>query len=513
MCPRRGKKLRSNALLSPSESLPGPDRVPEHAGFFATGEALCSANARFPSVQLHPVSVADLPDHVRRVILENQLIPENAAVIVAASGGLDSMVLLNLLSQFAAEQHWKITVAHFNHLLRGTESDLDEALVASEANRLGLQFERGDGDVRAHANAEGISLEMAARALRHRFLVQVAARYSARHIALAHHADDQVETVLLRLLRGSGSEGFSGMRMVSSCEFDKSVLLVRPFLGVRRAVLEEYAKEQKIRFRQDSTNTAVDFTRNWVRHRLVPLLEKHVHPRICDAILRTAQLVSSEADFVTLVAQQWRASLEPKDFVVLHPALQRRIIQLQLRELGVPETYDLIEALRNTADAAVMAPGGLALYRDSSGFVRFKSEDNRTFNCATTKILLTDPVGETTFGKLQLWWEISPSNKHLGAMKRVPGREFFDADCVGSEVVLRYWRPGDRFRPIGMPKLTKLQDIFVNAKLPKAQRHQRVIAESPTRGIFWVEGLRIGEEFKIRPDTKRILEWRWKRTG
>ncbi|MGC8991441.1 MAG: tRNA lysidine(34) synthetase TilS, partial [Verrucomicrobiia bacterium] len=216
------------------------------------------------------------------------MIPKGTTVVVAASGGPDSMVLLRLLVEFAHDQNWRLVVAHFNHLLRGRESDLDEALVASEARRLGLVFERGEGDVKSHAKRRGLSIEMAARELRHGFLVDVARRHSAHCIALGHHADDQIETVILRMLRGCGTEGLRGMKPSSPSEIDKSVLLVRPLLGISRKAIENYATQNRIPFRRDSSNIATDIARNWVRKRLLPLLERRGYPSVREAILRMA---------------------------------------------------------------------------------------------------------------------------------------------------------------------------------------------------------------------------------
>ncbi|MCX8108309.1 MAG: tRNA lysidine(34) synthetase TilS, partial [Verrucomicrobiae bacterium] len=236
-------------------------------------------------------AASDLEDRVRAVISQHGLIPRAAAVVVAVSGGLDSMVLLHVLAKLAPAQEWRIFVAHFNHLLRGKESELDEGLVASRARELGLPFERGQGDVRGHAKANGISIEMAARELRYRFLAEVARRNSARFIALGHHADDQVETVILRLFRGSGGEGLGGMRLSSPLWVDSSICLVRLLLHLSRKIIREYARNQRISYRDDTTNESIDIERNWVRHKLLPLLERRVHPTVRDLVLRTAELI------------------------------------------------------------------------------------------------------------------------------------------------------------------------------------------------------------------------------
>jgi len=457
------------------------------------------------------VSSDDLEKAVRRAILENRLIPKGTTVVVAASGGPDSMVLLRLLAGFARDQQWRLVVAHFNHLLRGRESDLDEALVASEARRLGLVFERGEGGVKTHAKQRGLSIEMAARELRHDFLVNVARRYSARCIALGHHADDQIETVILRMLRGCGSEGIRGMRPSVPSEIDKSVLLVRPLLGISRKAIENYAAQKRIPFRRDSSNATIDIARNWIRQSLLPLLEGHGYPSVREAILRMADLLGAEADFVTDTARKLLARSRRPQFDALHCAVQRRLIQLQLRELGVPERHDLIEALRSAPEKLVTAPGGICLWRDAFGLLHTKKSAAPGFNPSSVRLPLSGTRGKAVFDGVTVQWRITKNRMSGADIKRVVGREFFDADSVGSEVVLRHWLPGDRFQPIGMRESAKLQNIFVNAKVPRPERYNKLVAESPGHGIFWVEDLRIGDKFKVRPDTRRILEWRWTR--
>lgn len=421
------------------------------------------------------------------------------------------MVLLRLLAGFARDQHWRLVVAHFNHLLRGQESDLDEALVASEARRLGLVFERGEGNVKRHAKQCGLSIEMAARELRYGFLVNVARRYSARCIALGHHADDQIETVILRMLRGCGTEGLRGMKPSSPSEIDRSVLLVRPLLCISRKAIENYAAQQRIPFRRDSSNAATDIARNWIRQRLLPLLEGHGYPSVREAILRMADILGVEADFVTDTARKLLARSRRPQFDALHCAVQRRLIQLQLRELGVPERHDLIEALRNAPGKPVTAAGGICLWRDAAGLLHTKKSVAPGFNPASVRLLLSGTKGRAVFDGVTVQWRVTKHSMSRSGIRRVVGRECFDADSVGSEVILRHWQPGDRFRPIGMDQSAKLQNIFVNARVPRLERHNKLVAESPGHGIFWVEDLRIGDKFKVRPDTRRVLEWRWTR--
>src|SRR5262245_31021571 len=185
------------------------------------------------------------------------------------------MVLLDVLRELAPRARWTLAVAHLNHRLRGRSSDADGRLVRKKAKELNLRCFVEAADVRKLAVDDGISIEMAARRLRHEFLARVAREQGIQTIALAHHADDQVELFFLRLLRGTGSEGLGAMKWSNPSPEDSTVKLVRPLLGCSKMDLRRLASERKIPFREDASNTAQDIMRNRIRHDLLPLLQKH----------------------------------------------------------------------------------------------------------------------------------------------------------------------------------------------------------------------------------------------
>lgn len=151
------------------------------------------------------------------------------------------------------------------------------------------------------------------------------------------------------------------------------------------------------------------------------------------------------------------------------------------------------------------------MWRDAAGLLHTKKSVAPGFNPASVRLLLSGTKGRAVFDGVTVQWRVTKHSMSRSGIRRVVGRECFDADSVGSEVILRHWQPGDRFRPIGMDQSAKLQNIFVNARVPRLERHNKLVAESPGHGIFWVEDLRIGDKFKVRPDTRRVLEWRWTR--
>lgn len=475
------------------------------------------------------------------------------------------MVLLHALAHLAQKHQWQLAVAHFNHRLRGRSSLADERLVRRTAKELQLPVVVESADVRAFAKDHKLSVEMAARQLRHAFLARAARRLSIPTLALAHHADDQVELFFLRLLRGCGSEGLAGMKWTSPSPADPSVHIIRPLLDQTRATLHAWAENNRIRFREDASNQSLDFSRNRIRHELLPRL-KQLQPALEPVVLRLMDLLGAESQLVADEASRWlaarrlstcghsRPDRQPSNsnvrrraapprapscpplseqpsragqafglsensslgFDQLPVAVQRRCLLLQLTELGIPVGYDLVEQLRLHPDLPIAVPTtqpGTApriATRDPSGTILLARAQSPAFDFSSQPVCLSQPTGHVTFSGVEIAWKTSPLRQ-----PKIPpaaaGRVMFDADKVGHEILLRHWQPGDRFQPIGMAAPLKLQDWFTNLKVPRESRHRLVVAATASGELFWVEGLRISERFKLSPDTTRSLHWRWKR--
>jgi tRNA(Ile)-lysidine synthase len=436
------------------------------------------------------------------------MLPRGQKILAAVSGGADSLVLLHVLHSLAPKYRWKISVAHFNHRLRGRASDADEKLVHRTARKLSLPFYVAGADVKKFAAQSKISVEMAARKLRHEFLARVAREQKNSVVALAHHADDQVELFFLRLLRGAGGEGLAGMKWQSSSPANWKITLVRPLLGFTKAEILEFANTEKIRFRDDATNFTSDFLRNRIRNELLPLLRKNYQPGIAKTVLRLMEITGAESEFVGATASAWLAKPEMA-FEELPVAVQRRVLQQQLVGAGVASDFELVERLRVAPGKLVSVGSGWSVARDVGGKVQQTKSGGHfdaRFNADELKLKLSGRAGRVEFGGGKFRWQIRPQNETALPQKKA-GVEFFDADRIGGEIILRHWRAGDRFQPIGMRSPAKLQDLFVNAKIPAARRRELVLAVTVAGEIFWVEGLRIGEKFRLMPVTKRRLRW------
>jgi tRNA(Ile)-lysidine synthase len=503
--------------------------------------------------------VSDLLDHVDQSIQNRRLFLPGQRILVAVSGGVDSMVLLHLLHELASGHGWQLTAAHLNHQLRGRSSDADERLVRRTAKKLHVPLVTGRAAVAELARNRKLSLEMAARQLRHDFLARAAKRRNFPIVALAHHADDQLELFFLRLLRGSGGEGLAGMKWRTRSASDAGIQLVRPLLDQPKAVLVEYAAARRIRYREDASNAVLDFQRNRIRHELLPLLRRKYQPALDKTISRVMDIVGAEAEFAARAAEEWLAWMgSPKSegrspkaeergaalrrccsFDQLPVAVQRRCVRGQLVGLGIVPDYELVEQLRSRAKRPVEVgraqsasgaevsragqepasgtatnvggtPFPRCAVRDSSGRVHVEVGAPIEFNSGCAGIELEGKAGEVEFDGATIRWRIA--SKGVAALPKAGGRhECFDADKVGSFVQLRHWQPGDRFQPIGMACRVKLQDLFTNRKVPRDRRRQVIVAATADGEVFWVEGLRISERCKLTEETIRCLQWRWER--
>jgi tRNA(Ile)-lysidine synthase len=451
--------------------------------------------------------VRSLAEQVDAAITARQLLGEGDNVLIGVSGGADSMVLLHLLHGLSGAHGWTLMVAHFNHRLRGRASDADAKLLLRTCEKLGVRYEAGSADVKKFARGRKLSTEMAARELRHAFLAETAANLGVKRISLAHHADDQVELFLLRLLRGSSTLGLGGMHWASPSPANPSITLIRPLLDTPKARIVAYATENKVKFREDATNSTTDILRNRIRHKLLPLLRREYQPGIDEVLLRQGDLLREDADYLVKETQRWLGRGEPA-FAELPPALQRRALHMRLLAAGIQPDFALVEKLRHAPGTWISISAQFTCRATSAGEIETRALEREPENSdEAVEVNVADCSVE--FAGVLLSWSIAQRARRSAARA---GKEFFDADLVGDRIVLRHWRPGDRFQPIGMAKPVKLQDLFVNNKVPRALRARLIVATTASGDLFWVEGLRISEAFKISASTQRRLNWSWQRS-
>ena len=434
--------------------------------------------------------------------------------LVAVSGGLDSVVLLHVLCRFREVHGKDLVIVHYDHQLRGQRSSEDARWVVKFCESMGLRCVTGFGDVATYAREKGVSIEMAARTLRHSFFVDQARALGTDVLVTAHHADDQLELVCMRWMRGSGPEGLSGMKRFGPSAFDPDMKIWRPLLGLKRSDIEAYAKCHSLSWREDHTNNDTAYQRNRVRHVLLPQIKSAFGPEALNGILRSADLVAAEHSVVHQAALDWASGGQVGDlFDQLPLAVQRELIKMAMIRIKVVPEFEWIERLRQCEVGKVhVLPHEVRVVR-LSGFPLLERQEICTppvHPSNSQTFLLEGQEGSLVFEDMRLNWRVMEGGElDRNRFRTSENIEVFDADRVGLQVVLRQWREGDRMRPIGAQGSAKLQDLFVNAKVDIQTRRQLVVAESPENGIFWVQGFRIGHAFKVTEDTQNLLIWEY----
>ena len=457
---------------------------------------------------------------VLQYIHQEQLIAGTDSILVAVSGGPDSVALLHVLvalQEFCGIS--QLAVLHFDHQLRGAASAADKVFVETLAATFGIPFHAASADVHSHRRQHRISLEMAARVCRQTFFREALIQFGANAVALGHTANDQAEEVLLRLFRGTGPAGMAGMLPKTADN------LIRPLLCVTRKEILAYLGDQQLTFHEDSSNLDPAHQRNAIRHGLFPLLEKHFHPRVVEVLCRHTRLANEEeALWGELLANQWQAlcvtetasrtTLDGQRLRHLHPALQRRLLRLAIQRLqgnlqGIYGRH--LEALcklvaHGTPHRSIQLPRGLRAMIEGEFLVlsaetrespppagpEFTLTMNRPghyrFSSFALSLIIRDPPGAADTRPF-------PNARHIA---------WLDADRIKWPLYLRSWQEGDRFCPLGLGGTKKLQDFFVDVKVPLGER-RRVLLLCDQEKICWVLDYRLDDRVKVTPQTRQIL--------
>lgn len=422
---------------------------------------------------------------IQRTIETQHLLPSGQHVIVGVSGGADSVALLRAMHQLGIAP---LTVAHLNHQLRGEAADGDEQFVRELADALDLPFVSEKADVRGLANSSGISTEMAAREARHAFFQTIG---KDAVIALAHHADDQAETFLLKLARGAGMDGLCGMPFAQQIG---TIRLIRPMLDIPRAEIMDWLNANSYDWREDASNQSTDFLRNRVRNIVLPMLEKELNPNIRKTILRTMDILRSENAYVDAASSRIAlenttdtTTLEAAATLAQPLALQRRIVRKWLFDNGA-EAADF-DAVEKILSLAATATGTAYFELNATHRIVFEYGVLRIENQPSSR---PAPQWKWTIKHGTGW-----KKDHGKGAGILPAEASFNADKVGdSRIEIRRFEPGDRMAPLRMEGHRKLQDIFTDQKIPRAQRpHIPIVV---CRGeIIWLPGYRTARGWDV----------------
>jgi len=433
-------------------------------------------------------------DKFLKYIEENHLFNKEDKVLLAVSGGIDSMVMVDLFIRSGI----KSGIAHCNFCLRGRESDKDEELVKNMAAFHKIPFYSTRFETKKYSESKGISIQMAARELRYDWFEETRRKKRYDVIAVAHNLNDNIETLLINLTRGTGIAGLTGIK-------NSGNNIVRPLLFAPREMIREYQIKHRVKFREDRSNTQTKYTRNKIRHLVIPVL-KEINPSIEATLNETCERLGATNDIVNYFTDKLRKSLlKEKDgnlamnITRLKPLLRNNTLLYELfKPFGI--NGSLVSDLHNIAEGET----GSHLF---TGTYRFLKNRNEIIISVQAKTKDEYYKANSLAGLRKIPGIVSVS-------KIIPAPGFIipsdrDTACLDFEkisfpIVLRKWLPGDFFYPLGMKKKKKLSDYFIDSKLSRLDKEKALILESGSK-IAWIVGERIDDRFKVTDATRKIL--------
>jgi tRNA(Ile)-lysidine synthase len=451
-----------------------------------------------------------LVDRVARAM--RALAPQGGRVVAAVSGGPDSVAMTHLLRRLTPRGRWDLAaVAHFNHRLRGADADADEAFCGDLARELGVPFFFERADVAAEASAAGRSIEEVARRLRYAFLERARLAAGADLVAVGHTRDDQAETILLRLFRGAGPRGLGGIHR-------RHGHVIRPLLDIRRSDLHAWLVAEGHPYRIDATNADTSIPRNRIRHELLPTLEQF-SPGATESLARAAAIAGEDDDFLArcaaesaatvVLSREGRLTIDRERLTSLHPAVARRVVRDALSQVAPGRFIALahVEAVLDLAGGTLDLPGQ-TVTRRGTRLVLAPAGRRPTPTGAAGSNVFRHPLsipGEV---------EIPECGLAISAQRVEPGGSAADTVTDGVRVrargaidgwAVRNRRAGDRFRPPGVGGRKKLQDYFVDRKVPRDQRDRVPLVVDAEDRIVWVVGHAVADDFRNPGSEEPVL--------
>lgn len=428
-------------------------------------------------------------------------------VLVALSGGPDSVAMLHALHAHSTELGITLHVAHLNHGIRGEQSNLDEDFVRILAHSFGLDISVERVDVPSLRVEMKMGEEEAARIIRYKYLQDTYTHIGASKIAVGHNADDRAESVLLNVIRGTGIDGLGSIRPVRGN-------IVRPLIDTSRSDIEAYIKENALTYRIDESNMDINYTRNRIRHELIPLLESNYNPQVKNALVRLAQIATNQSSFIADLAADTinriseQEAINAELFLELHSALQYQVIRAEiqrlkgdLKDVSFEQIDRVIESLHNGEDFTITLPSG-RIYAERKG---------RYFQIrAAEELIEVEPFdytlqvpGKTKIDQIGLYIHAEIIDGAI-AKKTTSHEALIDANSVIGPLRVRNIYPGDKMIPFGMHGTKKLQDIFVDKKIPKPDRARTAVVVDDEK-ILWAIGIASSEAGRITDKTRRTI--------
>lgn len=454
---------------------------------------------------------------VLTIIKNYKMVKPGEKVLVAVSGGPDSMALLHILNELKERLQFELHIFHLNHLFRGNEASEDAQLVENTANIMGIPSTIIEYDVESYCKKYNKSKQEGAREVRYKYFSRIAADVGAARVALGHHGDDQVETIVLNFLRGTGLTGLKGFLPV------RDNFYIRPLFQLRRSDIIRYCEESNVSYRNDSSNMETFYKRNQIRHNLIPVLEQY-NPSFAEAIIRTSNVLRTEDSFLEAETEKFFAksvsvvgvgkyNININTFSKQHIALQRRLLRkiwsILAGSTSIPG-FGQLETVLNLVKEGKGSwehhlPGNVRVIR-SYQLLQFKNENGQSYEtpayCYKLKVpgvLFIPETGFTIHSCLVSKTQVSDPNT------LPPNEVLLDFNKLKGELYVRRRMPGDYFTPLGMNNSkVKLKKFFIDLKIPRNKRDLIPIIVCGDE-IIWVAGLRPGEKFKVTKESEQLL--------
>jgi len=459
---------------------------------------------------------------VRDTIKKYRMIERGDVIIVAVSGGPDSVALLKVLDIFSHKYMLTLITAHLNHGLRGEESNRDEEFVRKLSGSMGIEFECKYVDIPSLRQEKGRSTEEIAREERYQFLAEVARKHRARKIALGHHLDDQTETVLMNFIRGSGMEGLKGILPV------REGMYIRPLIATTRGDILDFLERKGIQFMMDSSNAHDLYFRNRIRHHLIPELREHYNPKIEESLAHMAEIIRLEDEYIKTVLKEvlskWMVDggkeeirINIPEFLMLHEAIQNRAIKTLLQRfsllkggigyLHVNAVTDLLCSGR--PHGRLHLPFNIEVRRESDLLIisRRKRPEGRVGEADIGQFSYDVTIpGRVEILELDMTMAFDivdkpPHSIHFKGEKVA----YMDLEAIKFPLVVRNLRPGDRIQPLGMEGTKKLKCYFIDEKISPCERKKIPLLVNG-QSVLWIGGMRLSERVKITDKTKRMVK-------